>query len=76
MRVSVGAWIDKNAERNERELRAAIDLARKNRNIDSIVVGNETIYRGEQIRSRTELSEQDADNLVQEESGVARPERR
>src|SRR5438309_473120 len=47
LRVSIGVWIDKNIERNERELRAAVDLARKNRNIDSIVVGNETIYRAE-----------------------------
>ena len=53
LRVSVGAWIDKNAERNEREIARSIDLARKHRNIDSIVVGNETIYRGEQIRCRT-----------------------
>jgi exo-beta-1,3-glucanase (GH17 family)/cellulose synthase/poly-beta-1,6-N-acetylglucosamine synthase-like glycosyltransferase len=48
MRVSVGAWIDKHTDRNEREIRAVIDLAKKHRNIDSIVVGNETIYRGEQ----------------------------
>jgi exo-beta-1,3-glucanase (GH17 family)/cellulose synthase/poly-beta-1,6-N-acetylglucosamine synthase-like glycosyltransferase len=48
LRVSVGAWIDKNTQRNEREIRAVIDLARKHRNIDSIVVGNETIFRGEQ----------------------------
>jgi exo-beta-1,3-glucanase (GH17 family) len=48
MRVSVGAWIDKFSERNEREIRAVIDLARKHRNIDSIVVGNETIFRGDQ----------------------------
>jgi exo-beta-1,3-glucanase (GH17 family)/glycosyltransferase involved in cell wall biosynthesis len=69
LRVSIGVWIDKNIERNEREMRAAIDLARKNRNIDSIVVGNETIYRGEQIPIQSlKLSEQDADDLVQEES--------
>ena len=48
LRVSVGAWIDKNADRNEREMRNVIDLARKHRNVDSVVVGNETIYRGEQ----------------------------
>ena len=48
LRVSVGAWIDKNTERNDREMRAVIDLARKHRNVDSVVVGNETIYRGEQ----------------------------
>jgi len=48
LRVSMGAWIDKNTERNAREMRSVIDLARKHRNIDSVVVGNETIYRGEQ----------------------------
>ena len=29
-------------------MRSVIDLARRGRNIDSIVVGNETIFRGEQ----------------------------
>ncbi len=48
LRVSVGAWVDKNTDRNDREMRAVIDLAKKHRNIDSVVVGNETIYRGEQ----------------------------
>jgi exo-beta-1,3-glucanase (GH17 family)/cellulose synthase/poly-beta-1,6-N-acetylglucosamine synthase-like glycosyltransferase len=48
LRVSVGAWIDRDSDRNEREMTAVIDLARKHRNIDSIVVGNETIYRGDQ----------------------------
>jgi exo-beta-1,3-glucanase (GH17 family)/cellulose synthase/poly-beta-1,6-N-acetylglucosamine synthase-like glycosyltransferase len=48
LRTSVGAWIDKDARRNERELRSVIELARKGGGIDSIVVGNETIYRGEQ----------------------------
>jgi cellulose synthase/poly-beta-1,6-N-acetylglucosamine synthase-like glycosyltransferase/exo-beta-1,3-glucanase (GH17 family) len=39
------------ARRNEVELRTALDLARKYRNINSIVVGNETIYRGETVLS-------------------------
>ncbi len=47
LKVTVGAWISKDKERNEREIRAAIDLARHNSNVDAIVVGNETIYRGE-----------------------------
>jgi cellulose synthase/poly-beta-1,6-N-acetylglucosamine synthase-like glycosyltransferase/exo-beta-1,3-glucanase (GH17 family) len=49
LRVTAGAWLDNDAKRNERELRAAIDLARKNRNINAIVVGNESVYRGETI---------------------------
>jgi exo-beta-1,3-glucanase (GH17 family)/cellulose synthase/poly-beta-1,6-N-acetylglucosamine synthase-like glycosyltransferase len=48
LKVTVGAWIDKNVDRNEREMLSAIDLARRNSNVNGIVVGNETIYRGEQ----------------------------
>ena len=48
LKVTVGAWIDKNADRNEREIDAAIRLAKRNSNVNGIVVGNETIYRGEQ----------------------------
>jgi cellulose synthase/poly-beta-1,6-N-acetylglucosamine synthase-like glycosyltransferase/exo-beta-1,3-glucanase (GH17 family) len=49
MKVTVGAWIDKDGNRNNREIEAAINLARRNSNVIGIVVGNETIYRGEQI---------------------------
>ena len=45
MRVTVGAWIDKNKDRNDRELHSVIDLAKRHSNVSSIVVGNETIYR-------------------------------
>src|ERR1700735_788176 len=48
LKVTVGAWIDKNVDRNEREIEAAISLARHNSNVIGVVVGNETIYRGEQ----------------------------
>ena len=48
VKVTVGAWIDKNADRNEREMLSAIELAKRNSNVNGIVVGNETIYRGEQ----------------------------
>src|SRR5476651_720495 len=48
LKVTVGAWIDKNVDRNEREMLSAIDLAKHNGNVNGIVVGNETIYRGEQ----------------------------
>src|SRR6186713_1036074 len=48
LKVTVGAWIDKNADRNKREIEAAITLAKRNSNVNGIVVGNETIFRGEQ----------------------------
>ena len=48
LKVTAGAWVDKHNDRNERELRSVVDLARKNRNVNAIVVGNETIYRADQ----------------------------
>jgi exo-beta-1,3-glucanase (GH17 family)/cellulose synthase/poly-beta-1,6-N-acetylglucosamine synthase-like glycosyltransferase len=47
LKVTLGIWIDNNAARNEREITAAIALARRYSNINAIVVGNETIFRGE-----------------------------
>jgi cellulose synthase/poly-beta-1,6-N-acetylglucosamine synthase-like glycosyltransferase/exo-beta-1,3-glucanase (GH17 family) len=49
MKVMVGAWIDKDSNRNNREIEAAVNLARRNSNVIGVVVGNETIYRGEQV---------------------------
>jgi exo-beta-1,3-glucanase (GH17 family) len=59
LKVTLGIWLtkDKDAdghdiaaakERNEREVRSAIDIARHHSNINAIVVGNETIYRADQ----------------------------
>jgi len=48
MKVMVGAWIGRDENRNSREIEAAINLARKNSNVIGVVVGNETIFRGEQ----------------------------
>src|SRR6516225_6116735 len=47
LKVTVGAWIDKDKERNEREIRSALDLARRYNNVNAIVVGNETTLRAE-----------------------------
>ncbi len=48
LNVTVGAWIDKHEDRNEREIASAIELARRHSNVKSVMVGNETIFRGEQ----------------------------
>jgi exo-beta-1,3-glucanase (GH17 family)/cellulose synthase/poly-beta-1,6-N-acetylglucosamine synthase-like glycosyltransferase len=48
LRVTVGAWIDKFSNRNEQEIKNAIELAKRHSNVKSIVVGNETIYRADQ----------------------------
>lgn len=47
IKVTLGVWIDKNVDRNEREIVSAVDLAKKNSNVIGIVVGNETLYRDE-----------------------------
>jgi len=48
LKVMVGAWINKEDEHNQREIESAINLAKRNSNVIGVVVGNETIYRGDQ----------------------------
>ncbi len=48
LRVTIGAWLDKHQDRNEREIRSVIDLTHRHSNINGIFVGNETVYRGEE----------------------------
>src|SRR5512147_1274407 len=45
LHVTLGAWIDGWEDQNEREIETAIELSKHHRNIDSIIVGNETLYR-------------------------------
>ncbi len=45
LKVTVGAWISKDQDRNDREIRSALDLARRYSNVNAIVVGNETMLR-------------------------------
>ncbi|MGB7077821.1 MAG: glycosyltransferase [Xanthobacteraceae bacterium] len=47
LKVTVGAWIDKDKARNAREIASALNLARHYSNVDAIVVGNETTLRAE-----------------------------
>jgi len=47
IKVIVGAWLDKDLERNAREIKSALDLARKYNNVEALVIGNETVLRGE-----------------------------
>jgi exo-beta-1,3-glucanase (GH17 family)/cellulose synthase/poly-beta-1,6-N-acetylglucosamine synthase-like glycosyltransferase len=47
MRVTIGAWIDRRRQTNEREVAAAIDLSRQHSNVIRVVIGNETVLRGD-----------------------------
>src|SRR3954463_10270764 len=49
IKVTVGAWIDKDKDRNKREIEAPISRARRNSNVIGVVVGNETVFRGEAV---------------------------
>ncbi|MDE2471394.1 MAG: glycosyltransferase [Bradyrhizobium sp.] len=75
LKVTIGAWINKDANRNEREIESAINLARHNSNVIGLVVGNETIYRGEQIplenlrpSAKRELDPGESEGILREES--------
>jgi exo-beta-1,3-glucanase (GH17 family)/cellulose synthase/poly-beta-1,6-N-acetylglucosamine synthase-like glycosyltransferase len=45
--VAVGAWIDDHRDANERQLEAAIELARTHLNVMRVFVGNEVALRGD-----------------------------
>ena len=45
LKVTVGAWLSTDQKRNDREIRSALDLARRYSNVNAIVVGNETLLR-------------------------------
>jgi exo-beta-1,3-glucanase (GH17 family)/cellulose synthase/poly-beta-1,6-N-acetylglucosamine synthase-like glycosyltransferase len=47
LNVAQGIWIDKDAVRNEEEIRTGIEIIHKNRNIVRVVVGNEALLRGD-----------------------------
>ncbi|MBR0565182.1 glycosyltransferase [Azoarcus sp. L1K30] len=45
--VTAGAWLDTDKEKNEREIAAVIEAAKKMRHIERVMVGNESILRGD-----------------------------
>src|SRR6266508_4498758 len=45
LKVTLGIWISEDEARNEREIRSALDLARRYTNVNAIVVGNEVTLR-------------------------------
>jgi len=47
IRVTLGAWLDTDRARNEREIEQAIRLAKEHRNVVRIMVGNEGLLRGD-----------------------------
>ncbi len=51
IRVTLGAWLDTDRNRNEREIEQAIRLANKHRNVVRIMVGNEVLLRGDLARA-------------------------
>lgn len=59
LKVTIGAWLDSDPERNSRELDAVIALAKKHPNVNGIYVGNELnvradvpVLRGESLTAR------------------------
>jgi exo-beta-1,3-glucanase (GH17 family) len=46
MKVTQGVWLDTQLATNEREIAAAIELAKRHSNIIRVIVGNEVLLRG------------------------------
>ena len=45
--VTAGAWLDTRIQNNEQEIAALIRAVRQNHNIERVIVGNESILRGD-----------------------------
>ena len=53
LRVTLGVWLDTyTEERNEKEIESVIALAKSHRNVDGVIVGNETIYRSQALDTK------------------------
>ena len=47
LHVAAGAWLDKRADNNQLELDGLVGLVRLHPNIDRVLIGNESIHRGD-----------------------------
>jgi exo-beta-1,3-glucanase (GH17 family)/cellulose synthase/poly-beta-1,6-N-acetylglucosamine synthase-like glycosyltransferase len=54
LNVALGAWLDSHRDKNEEQLRTAIDLANSHQNVVRVVVGNEVLLRGDLPRAELE----------------------
>jgi exo-beta-1,3-glucanase (GH17 family)/cellulose synthase/poly-beta-1,6-N-acetylglucosamine synthase-like glycosyltransferase len=47
LNVALGAWLDVHRDKNEEQLKTAIELANTHQNVVRVIVGNEVLFRGE-----------------------------
>jgi exo-beta-1,3-glucanase (GH17 family)/cellulose synthase/poly-beta-1,6-N-acetylglucosamine synthase-like glycosyltransferase len=47
LNVTVGAWIGRDRELNDREIEKVIQLANRHKNVERVIVGNEVLWRGD-----------------------------
>jgi len=47
MNVALGAWLDDHRDKNEEQLKSAIELANSHMNVVRVLIGNEVILRGD-----------------------------
>ena len=47
LNVALGVWLDTHRDKNEEQLKAAIELANTHQNVVRVIVGNEVLLRGD-----------------------------
>ena len=57
LNVNIGVWLSDREDQNEKEIESAIDLAKRYRNVEGIIVGNETIYRNRALYQRENVQD-------------------
>ncbi len=71
--VSQGIWLDRNTDVNRQEIDAGITLANQYSNITSVIVGNESILRGEFTVEELAIALEEVRNAVDQPVSTAEP---
>jgi len=71
MNVALGAWLDSHRDKNEEQLRTAIDLAAAHQNVVRVLVGNEVLLRGDLPLAELEQILDRARDAIEQPVGTA-----
>ena len=71
--VTAGAWLDADKDKNEREIAAVVEAAKKMRHIERVMIGNESILRGDLTPAQMIVYLDKANKLIRKPISTAEP---
>lgn len=71
--VTAGAWLDTDKDKNDREIAAVVEAAKKMRHIERVMIGNEAILRGDLTPAEMIIYLDKANKLIRKPISTAEP---